>query len=122
MGGHYDPQRTPRCIKRPVKNIGKSKTTGESASGETPAALKPIRDCKAKGWRWDQASAKCIKPSEAKADCEARGHQYDMDTGRCIKSIKPNQAEEQSSSEQTSDESDDDYEPKKKKRKRHYDD
>ena len=131
MGGRYDPQKTPRCSKRPVKNIGKSKTTGESAStDETPAALKPIRDCRAKGWRWDQSAGKCIKPSEAKAECEAKGQKYNLDTGRCIKQIgkakaqgAPDQAEEQSSSEQASDE--DDYKPKnknKKKKQRDYDD
>jgi hypothetical protein len=104
-----------RCITRPVKNIGKAKT-GESAStDDTPAALKPIRDCKAKGWRWDQSAAKCIKPSEAKADCEAKGHTYDLDTGRCVKSLKkgePQVAEPEVVTQQPR---------KKKKKKKHYD-
>jgi hypothetical protein len=100
-----------RCIDRPVKNIGKAKNGESSSTGETAAALKPIRDCKAKGWRWE-TSGKCVKPSEVKADCEAKGHQYDIDTGRCVKSIKR--------TEQTSDESDD--KPKNKKKKKQHDD
>jgi hypothetical protein len=118
MGGRYDPQGSPRCIKRPVKNIGKAKT-GESASDEeTPAALKAVRDCKAKGWRWE-TSGKCVPPSEVKADCESKGHQYDIDTGRCIKSLKAK------TTEQASDEADDENKPKnknKKKKKQHDDD
>jgi hypothetical protein len=96
-------------MERPVKNIGKSKTTGESASGA--AALKPIRDCRAKGWHWDQSAGKCTKPSEAKANCESKGpnYSYDLDTGGCVK-------------QQASDDDDDDYKPKKKKKKtRHHD-
>jgi hypothetical protein len=99
--------------------------TGESAStDDTPAALKPIRDCKAKGWRWDAQAGKCMKPSEAKAGCEARGHQYNIDTGRCIKSLKPNDAPKQAEEQKSSD---DDYQPKKnkknkKKKQQDYDD
>ena len=108
----WNPQPNGGCLERPVKNIGKSKATGESSStGETPAALKPIRDCRAKGWRWDQSAGKCIKPSEAKANCESKGpnYSYDLDTGGCVK-------------QQASDDDDDDYKPtRKKKQKRHYD-
>ena len=101
---------TNKCNPRPVKNIGKAKTNGESAStDDTPAALKPIRDCKAKGWRWDQSAGKCVKPSEAKANCESKGrnYRYDLDTGACVK--------------QTGEASDEDK-PKKKKKKKHDDD
>jgi hypothetical protein len=124
MGGRYDPQVTPRCVKRPVKDIGKAKT-GESASNDdTPAALKAVRDCRAKGWRWE-TSGRCVPPSQVKADCEAKGHQFDIDTGRCIKSLKakPAQAEEQASDEgdhhkkkHEAEEHGDEDQPKKKKR------
>jgi hypothetical protein len=114
QGREYDPA-THSCIRtdRPVKNIGKAKTGEGASTGETPAMLKPVRDCKAKGWRWNESTGTCIKPSEAKADCESRGHQYDIDTGRCIKSLKPT---EQSEAD------DDDHKPKNKKKKKQYDD
>ena len=68
--GKYD-YAAKRCIERPVKNIGK----GSTGTGEKPAALITAlrRDCKAKGWRWNEQTGKCTKPSEAKADCEAKG-------------------------------------------------
>ena len=127
MGGRYDPQKTPRCSKPPVKSIGKSKATGGSTSTDkTPAVLKAARDCKAKGWRYDAQGGKCIKPSEAKADCEARGHKYDIDTGRCVKSIgkskaqgAPDKAEEQDTRSGGASDDDNDHKPKRKK-KRNY--
>jgi hypothetical protein len=94
------------CVPKPTKDIGTSKTTGESAStDETPAVLKPIRDCKAKGWLWDPATKQCNpKPvknigtaktgddngapkdtSALKAACLNQGLGWDDATGHCKK-------------------------------------
>jgi hypothetical protein len=85
--------------------------------------------CIHQGWRFNDQTGRCIKPTQAKADCEARGpnYTYDLDTGGCVKHIgqaetqgASEQAEEQSSSEHSSDDSYDDHHHKKKK-KRHHD-
>jgi hypothetical protein len=65
MGGHYNPQGTPRCIKRPVKNIGKAKTTDD-----TPGVLKAVRACRAKGpeYEYDVQAALCVQKAEKHDD------------------------------------------------------
>ena len=93
MGGRYDPQKTPRCSKRPVKLLKKPKP---------PVTAEAAAACRKQGNDYNHETGRCVKVLKK-----------DKTQGA------PEQAEEQSSS--SSDESDEDYKPKKKK-KRHYDD
>jgi hypothetical protein len=60
----WDPA-TNKCNPRPVKNIGKAKTTDD-----TPGVLKAVRACRAKGpeYEYDVQAALCVQKAEKHDD------------------------------------------------------
>jgi hypothetical protein len=88
--------RVHRCCTKPVKQIGKGSAPSETGKAALRAA------CIHQGWRYDEQTGKCIKPSQEQAE-------------------EQTSSEQQSSSEHSSDDSYDDNHHKKKKKKRHHD-
>jgi hypothetical protein len=112
LGKLFDPATGSCNNKKPIKQMGKSKSGREVVKAA----------CLNNGWIWDEQKAGgpgCVKPSQAKANCEAKGssYHYDLDTKRCVGVKSMKKVKKQSPPEQVSEDDGGDDQPKKKKTK-----